>query len=332
LKAALILFYLLFLASPVFSHDEVFTRVCKLMGSRYEISVVASSEEEGVEYIDMAVAEIERIEQLISSWRPDSETSKINEAAGNHSVPVSGELFAFLKRCLQLSKVTSGAFDISYAAMDRIWKFDGSMIQMPAPEEVSASVKNVGYRNIILDEEKQSVFLKKKGMKIGFGAIGKGYSADQAKKLLVNAGVKGGIINASGDLAVWGEQPDGKPWMAGITNPLNKNKVFSWFPIKNRAVVTSGDYEKFVMLDGKRYSHIIDPRTGYPTHGLVSVTVFAPMAELADALSTALFVMGSDAGIDLVQQIDGVDCVMVTTEGEILKSGNIQISHDVSEY
>ncbi|WP_291861071.1 FAD:protein FMN transferase [Marinilabilia sp.] len=328
MKKELFLFVVLLYSLQGFSQDKIFTRVCKLMGSRYEISVVAQSGEKGDEYIEMAISEIERIERIISSWRPDSETSRINMAAGVHPVKVSEELFGLIQRCLKLSEITSGAFDISYAAMDRIWKFDGSMRQMPTPEEVAASVKNVGYQNIVLDEGNRTVFLKKEGMKIGFGAVGKGYSADQAKSLLKSYGVKGGLINASGDLTVWGEQPDEKPWIVGITNPLNKNKVFSWFPILDGAVVTSGDYEKFVVLDGRRYSHIIDPRTGYPSHGLVSVTVFAPKAELADALSTAVFVMGADVGLNLVDQLNGVDCVLVTQGSEILKSGDVQISRE----
>ena len=328
MRKGLILFFFLTFAFLILAQDKKFTRVCKLMGSRYEITVVAQSKEQGDEYIDMAVSEIQRIERIISSWRPDSETARINKAAGLHPVEVSSEFFGLLQRCLRLSDITSGAFDISYAAMDRIWKFDGSMTQMPTPERVAASVKNVGYQNIILNEKNHTVFLKNKGMKIGFGAVGKGYSADRAKSLLERKGVKAGIINASGDLTVWGTQPGGKPWLVGITNPLNKNKVFSWFPVRNGAVVTSGDYEKFVVFDGKRYSHIIDPRTGYPTHGLVSVTVFAPKGELADALSTAIFVMGPDVGVNLVNQIDGVECVMVAQDGDIVKSKNIEVSRE----
>jgi thiamine biosynthesis lipoprotein len=309
------------------SQNLKFTRVCKLMGSRYEITVVANNEAAGDEYIDLAISEIERIEHIISSWRPDSETSRIINAAGDHPVHVSSELFDLIGRCLYISKITSGAFDITYAAMDKIWKFDGSMSAIPSSKEVEASVQLVGNQNVVLNEEEHTVFLKRKGMKIGFGAIGKGYSADCARRLMESNGVSGGIINASGDLTVWGTQPDGKSWLVGITNPLNKNKVFSWFPLKRGAVVTSGDYEKFVVLNGHRYSHIIDPRTGYPTRGLVSTTVFAPRAELADALATAIFVMGKDVGLGFIGQVDGVDCVLVTDEGEILKSGGIQFSN-----
>ncbi len=303
---------------------ETYERTLKLMGSRYEITVVAGNEEEGNRYINMAVDEISRIEKIISSWDPNSQTSQVNANAGIAPVKVDPELFHLVERALQISKVTDGAFDISYAAMDKIWTFDGTLQEMPDEAVIRQSVAKVGYKNIILDKEKGTVFLKLTGMKIGFGAIGKGYSADKAKKLLMDAGVPAGMINASGDLNCWGARPDGTPWLVGITNPMNKNNVFSWFPIRNSAVVTSGDYEKFVMLNGKRYAHIIDPRTGIPASGLTSVTIFAPNAELADALATSVFVMGKDTGIDMVNQLKGIECIVVDDEGKIWYSENIE--------
>lgn len=296
------------------------------MGSHFEITVVADNEQLGNQYIDMAIKEISRIERLISSWDASSETSKIIENAGVNPVKASKELFNLIERSIRISKITNGAFDISYASMDRIWKFDGSMTKMPTKEAIQKSISKVGFQNIILDKTKQTVFLKKKGMKIGFGAIGKGYAADKAKQLLLEKGVSGGIINASGDLTTWGKQADGKPWTIGITNPLNENKVFSWFPLNNQAVVTSGNYEKYVELEGKRYSHIIDPRTGYPSSGLVSVTVFAPKAELADALATSIFVMGEEAGIHFINQLKGIECILVADKGNISNSENIDLN------
>jgi len=210
--------------------------------------------------------------------------------------------------------------------MDKIWKFDGSMKDLPTQEEISKSVEKVGYKNIILDSEKQTIFLKNPGMRIGFGAIGKGYAADKAKQLLISEGVTAGIMNASGDLCTWGTQPDGSSWMVGITNPLNKNKVFSWFPLDNNAVVTSGNYEKYVLLNGIKYSHIIDPRTGWPAHGLTSVSIFAPKAELADALATSVFVMGKETGLDFINQLPGIECVIVDDQGKIFTSNNIELN------
>ena len=295
------------------------------MGSRFDITVVANSEQEGNGYIDLAVAEIQRIEKLISSWDANSETSAINKNAGIQAVKVSPELFALIERAIRISELTDGAFDISYASMDRIWHFDGSMTEMPSEETIAASVEKVGYQNIVLDKAASSVFLKKAGMKIGFGAIGKGYAADKAKALLMSKGVSAGIINASGDMNTWGKQPDGSYWKVAITNPMNKDKAFALLPIKNGAVVTSGDYEKYVKFNGIRYAHIIDPRTGYPAHGIISATVFAPKAELADALATSVFVMGIDVGLDRINQLPQIECIIVDDEGNIHQSENIKI-------
>ena len=296
------------------------------MGSRFDITVVANNADEGNKFIDITVDEITRIEKLISSWDTTSETYSIIKNAGIQPVKVDKELYDLIDRAIKISEITDGAFDISYASMDQIWKFDGTMEKLPAEDEVAASVAKVGYKNIILDPENHIVFLKIKGMKIGFGAIGKGYAADKSKQLLISLGVKGGIINASGDLTTWGTQPDGSSWMVGITNPLNKNKVFSWFKLDNNAVVTSGNYEKFVEFNGIRYSHIIDPRTGWPAYGLTSVSIFAPKAELADALATSVFVMGKDTGLDFINQMPGIECVIVDDQGKIYESENVQLA------
>jgi thiamine biosynthesis lipoprotein len=161
-------------------------------------------------------------------------------------------------------------------------------------------------------------------MKIGFGAIGKGYAADMAKLILLKNNVKSGIINASGDLTAWGEKPSGEDWMVAIVNPLKKSNVFSWLPIKNKAVVTSGNYERFIKFNGKLYSHIIDPRTGYPSEGLLSVTIFSENAELADALATSVYVLGEEIGVDLINQLNGIDCIIINNKNEIIKSKNIE--------
>lgn len=295
------------------------------MGSRFDITVVAQDSIEAHSFIDLAVAEITRIEKLISSWDPNSQTSEINDNAGIKAVKVDRELFDLIERSLGISKLTDGAFDISYASMDKIWKFDGSMTKMPSDEEIKSSVSKIGYQNVLLDKENSTVFLVNSGMKIGFGAIGKGYAADKAKKLLLSKGVVAGIINASGDMNTWGKQTNGDPWKVAITNPLDKNKAFALLPINNGAVVTSGNYEKFVLFNGVRYTHIIDPRTGYPATGIISVTVFAPKAELADALATSIFVMGKEIGLNRINQIPNVECIIIDEKGQIITSNNIAI-------
>lgn len=323
-KKQFILISLLLLSTIAFSQN-VCKRTLLLMGSRFDITVVADDSIQGNSYIDLAVGEITRIEHLISSWDSHSQTSEINRNAGIKPVRVDPELFSLIDRAIGISKLTDGAFDISYASMDKIWKFDGSMKEMPSEEAITASVAKVGYQNIMLDKANSTVFLKLPGMKIGFGAIGKGYSADKAKALLMSKGVPAGIINASGDMNTWGKQPDGEDWKIAITNPLNKNKVFAILPLKEGAVVTSGNYEKYVTFNGKRYSHIIDPKTGYPASGIISATVFASKAELADALATAVFVMGTEVGINRINQLPGVECIIIDDKGKIYTSENLQI-------
>ncbi|MEO2063730.1 MAG: FAD:protein FMN transferase [Christiangramia sp.] len=305
--------------------QEIHKRTLKLMGSRFEITVTAENPEKANQYIDTAVGEIQRIERLISSWDPASQTSEINRNAGIKPVVVDPELYNLISRALKISEITDGAFDISYASMDKIWKFDGSMSSMPSEDAIRNSVSKVRYQNIILHPEDHSVFLKKEGMKIGFGAIGKGYAADRAKDLLRSQGITAGIINASGDMNTWGTQPNGDTWKVAITNPLNKEHAFALLPLENRAVVTSGDYEKFVKFNGVRYSHIINPKTGYPATGIISATVFAPKAELADALATSVFVMGIETGIDRINQLPGIDCIIVDTNGKVHTSKNIKL-------
>ena len=301
-------------------------RTTMLMGSRFDITVVAKDKAAAEACIDTAIAEITRIENLISEWRPETQVSLINKNAGIQPVKVDKELFDLTERALYFSEITGGAFDISFAAMDRIWKFDGSMTQMPDEETVKKSVAKVGYRNIILDRDKQTIFLKNGGMKIGFGSIGKGYAADKAKELLIAKGVKAGIVNASGDMNTWGRQPNKKPWTVGITNPVNKDSIFAIVPLKKySAVVTSGNYEQFIMLNGRRYSHIINPVTGYPATGVSSVTVFGASAEVANGFSTAIMVLGKDAGLKLLNQYKNLSCVVVTDEGETFCSSNFKI-------
>ncbi len=301
------------------------------MGSRFDITLVAKDSNSANTYIDTAISEITRIEKLISSWDPNSQTSEINKMAGIRPVKVAVELIELIERAKEISKITDGAFDISYASIDKVWHFDGTMTHKPTEEEIANSVAKIGYQNIIVDKVRQTVFLKLEGMKIGFGALGKGYAADKVRNMLKAKGVPAGIINASGDLTTWGKQPDGTDWMVGITNPLNKNKVFSWFPVVDAAVATSGNYEKFVEFDGIKYSHIIDPRTGYPATGLVSVTIFAKSAELCDALATSVFITGVDTGLNIIDQIKGVECIIVDDHNAIHTSKNIQLNATASE-
>ena len=175
----------------------------------------------------------------------------------------------------------------------------------------------------MLNEVDQTVFLSKKGMKISFGAIGKGYAADKAKELLISKQVVGGIINAAGDLTTWGTKANGQKWLVGIANPLSEERIFSWLPIVESSVATSGNYEKHFILNGIKYSHIIDPRTGYPSTGVNSVSIFAKSAETCDALATAVYILGKDKGLDLINQLGGIEVVLIDSLSQVHKSSGI---------
>lgn len=305
---------------------QIFSRVQKLMGNRFEISVVTENENWANERIDSAVAEISRIEQLLTTFKPDSQTNQVNENAGISPVKVDREVFELIQRSLRISALTQGAFDITYGSIDKsLWNFDAKMTALPDRETASKMVELIDYQKVILNKEDSSVFLQENGMRIGFGGIGKGYAAEMAKRLMIQEGVKSGIVNASGDLTTWGLQPDGKQWTIGIADPNHKSRPFSYLNISNMAVATSGDYEKFVMIDGKRYSHTINPQTGLPVTGIKSVTIIAPNAEIADALATPVTVMGVKVGLDLINQIKGIACVIIDDHDKMFTSKNINI-------
>jgi thiamine biosynthesis lipoprotein len=305
----------------------VFKQTMKLMGNQFEISVVANDEAFADKKINEAVAEIKRIETLLTTFRPDSQTNQINENSGIKPVKVDSEVFHLIQRSLRISEISQGAFDITYGSLDkRFWNFDKEMESLPDTETAKQSVALINYKNVILDAEDQTVFLKEKGMRIGFGGIGKGYAADRAKRLLQEAGVASGIVNASGDLVTWGMQPNSKPWTVGIADPENKLKSFSYMNISNMAIATSGNYEKFVIIDGKKYSHTIDPHTGFPVNGIKSVSIICPQAELADALATPVTVMGVEVGLNLINQLSNVACIIIDDSNKLYTSKNININ------
>lgn len=299
-------------------------RTTTLMGSRWQISIVAENAQTAELHIDSVINEVSRIEFLISDWKPESQVSQVNSNAGIRPVKVDPEVFDLTRRALRLSEMTNGAFDISFAAMDRIWKFDGSMNEMPSAESISRSVEKVGYKNIVLDSLNCSIFLKLKGMKIGFGALGEGYAADKSRELMLSKGIKSGIVNGSGDMSTWGEQPDGSAWTIGITNPMRSNALIAVVPLVESSVVTSGSYEKFVTFNGKRYAHIINPVTGYPATGLTSVTVFGPSAETANGYSTSMMVLGKDAALGFIKQFPEYRYIIITDRGEIISSPSLK--------
>ena len=296
------------------------------MGNHFELSVVGNREDWALARIEAGVKEIQRIERLLTTFRDDSETNLINRNAGIAPVKVSQEVFELIERSNRLSQVTQGAFDLTYGSIDkRLWNFDPSMTSLPDERTAKKMVRLINYKNIVLDRARTSVMLKEKGMRIGFGGIGKGYAAEKAKAVMRAMDVQAGVVNASGDLCAWGYQPGGKPWTIGIVDPDAPGTVIGLLDITDMAVATSGNYEKYALIDGKRYSHTINPRTGLPVTGIKSVTVVCPYAEIADAMATPVMVMGVEAGMHMINQLDHLEAVVIDDAGRVYFSNHIQL-------
>jgi FAD:protein FMN transferase len=305
---------------------RLFQRNNKHMGNRFNFSVVAHDALWAGQCLDAAEKEVQRIESLLTTFSDQSQTARINEAAGIAPVAVDEEVVQLVLRAQKISALTQGAFDLSYGSIDKsLWNFDTSMTALPDAQLARQSVQKINYRNIIVDAKANTVFLKEKGMRIGFGGIGKGYAADRAKQVLVNMGVKDGVVNAAGDLVTWGNAPSGKPWTIGIADPNTRNIAFSQLSIPNLAIATSGNYEKFAIIDGKKYGHTIDPKTGLPVTGIKSVSIICPSAELADAMATPVMVMGIKAGLFLLNQLKSMACIVVDEKDQLHTTKNIKL-------
>lgn len=306
---------------------SLYKQSMKLMGNHFEITVVADDEAWANERITLGVTEIKRIEKLLTTYAEDSETNLINANAGVKPVRVSEEIILLIERALRISSVTQGAFDISYGSVDKsLWNFDTTMKSLPSREIAKQSVRLINYKNIIINKDTSTVFLKEKGMRIGFGGIGKGYAAEQAKNVMQNAGVKSGVVNASGDLTTWGVMPNGEKWTIGIVHPEMADKVFSYMNVSGLSVATSGNYEKYIVIDGVKYSHTINPKTGLPVTGIKSVTIVSTNAEIADAMATPVMIMGIEAGLDMINQIKDIEAIVIDDNNTLYATKNIKLT------
>lgn len=317
-KSVVLKIALLFVSTFSFSQVEQ-TKTVNLMGSVFQITLVDSDSISADQNINKAISEIERIENLISEWRPQTQISQVNQNAGIKPIKVDKEVFELTKKAIWFSEISNGAFDISIVAMDKIWKFDGTMEKLPARKVIKKSIRNVNYKNIVLDSINSTIFLSKKGMKIGFGSIGKGYAADKARELMLELGIKAGIINAAGDLATWGTQINGNPWRIGVNNPLETGETIKILEFStNNAVTTSGNYEKYAEIESKRYSHIINPKTGYPSTELISVTIIGKNAEMCNGFSTSIMVLGLVKGLELIEKYPDYQYLIVNSKENII--------------
>lgn len=296
----------------------------KLMGCHFVLTAIDPDPHEAWEAIRAAEREIDRIEKLISSWRTDTQTAAINENAGIAPVKVDQELFDLIHRSLKVSEITSGAFDISGTLARYYWNFNNKENEWLSQEQIYELRDLINYRLIELDYDHQTVFLRRKGMKIGFGGIGKGYAAHQASLMMKSMGIKSGLINASGDLMAWGKPPNKETWTVNIPSPKDRRISLFEFSIPNGSVVTSGNYESYSLMNGKKYSHIIDPRTGLPIEFIKNVSVLSPNSEFGDALATAISVMGPQAGINMVNRLNGVECIVIDKDDQVYFSNNLK--------
>lgn len=306
---------------------RIFRRQDHLMGNRFVLGVVGEDQMKADNALNLAVEEIKRIERLFSTYQEDSLINKINQQAGISPVKVTEEVFQLTQRANKISDLTDGAFDLTYGSLDKdFWNFNQQMTSLPDLKKAEKAVELINFKNIELNPEESSIYLRKAGMRIGFGGIGKGYAADRAKFILNQQGFENGLVNASGDLCAWGRDENGEDWKIALAHPDAPEQVLAEIPLRNYAVATSGTYEKFVWIGGIKYSHTIHPKTGYPVRGTKSVTVIAPFAELADALTTPIAVMGVEAGMHLLNQLNGVAGIVVTDDNQLFTTNNLQSS------
>jgi FAD:protein FMN transferase len=275
---------------------------------------------------DAAIAEIVRIEKLMTTWDPASEVSRINAAAGKEAVQVGDETFDVIKEALHASEISSGCFDITFETLHGLWKFDQDLDpHPPTAADVRTRLKDVGYKHVKLDPTAHTVMIDDPRTHIGLGGIAKGYAVDQAAKVLLDAGLTSFFVQAGGDLYTRGEKPDGKPWQAGIRDPRGaEGDYFALMQVTDHAFSTAGDYERSYIVDGTRYHHIIDPHTGYPATASRSVTIWAPTALQADEIDDAVFILGPEKGLALVESIDGVGAVIVDSKNKVWVSKRLE--------
>jgi len=290
-----------------------------LLGTLVEIQIPCSKdqEQEARQAIMSARDEIARLEQLMSLYLEESDISRVNRNASEGPVPVSEETFQTVKKAVEFSVLSQGAFDVSFMPVGKLWRLNPENPYIPTEEEIREKMPLVNYKNIVLDDQKKTIFFKEKGMEIGLGGIAKGTAVNWAIRAIRKRGFPNALVNAGGDLYALGLNAKRKPWRIGIQHPRDASKFFTTIEVSNRAVVTSGDYERMVIVNGKRFHHILDTKTGHPAEKCISVTVVTEDAESADALATAIFVLGAEKGLELVKKMPDTEALIVTSDEKI---------------
>jgi thiamine biosynthesis lipoprotein len=303
--------------------QELQRRAQFIMGTLVEITVRGVDTEKAQSAITSAFDEILRLENLMSTHIAHSGISQLNNLAGEESAfAVSPDVLTVIRRGIFWGNKSQGALDISIGPVSSLWSFDNDNPSIPNAKSLKEATHLVNFRKITIDES--NVHLKQQGMSLQLGAIAKGYAVDKAMKVLEKNGIRHGLINAGGDLIALGERKDGLPWSIGLQHPRQPEKLSASFSLSGKAVATSGDYQKYFMQNGTRYHHILDPATGMPARGVISCTIIAETVMDADALATAVFVLGPEKGMALVDSVDGVEGMMITESGTTLFSKNFE--------
>lgn len=303
------------------------------MTSHLDISIVwdAADAKGAHQIISAGFAEADRLINIISAWQSNTELYAVNQNAGIKPVKVCDELFYLVQRAIKISDLTNGLFDVTFASIDKIWYFDKPMKELPSNEVIAASVRNINYKHIQLNEAAKTIYISNQGTKIELGAIGKGFIANKIMYKLKGLGVQGGLVNAGGDLTTWGHNEHGNKWKVGVADPAKKEKYLAWLPLINCAVATSGSYERFAMINGQRYSHIIHPKTGWPVKGISSVTVISADVELCDAIATSVFLLGLEDGLAFINGFNDLQCFIIDEENKYHYSDNLKkIQYDAT--
>ncbi|MEE8125128.1 MAG: FAD:protein FMN transferase [Nitrospirales bacterium] len=306
------------------SKEALIKRGQYLMGTLVFVTAVATDEETAKNAVAAGLAEIRRIEHLMSTWIPTSELSSVNAAAGKHPVQVGTENMEVLKASLDMATLTKGGFNISVGPAVAAWNVsqDG---RIPSQKELDAVRPLIFLSNIDLDETTGTVFLKRVGMQIDVGGIGKGFAADLAVEVMKSSGAVAGVVALSGDIKTFGRMPDQERFVFGIQHPRKEQGyVLGRIELENEAVSTAGDYQRYIMKDGVRYHHILDPDTLHPARGCQSVTIIAKEGVMADGLDTGIFVMGPEKGMALIESLPEVEGVIVDAQGTIMISSGLK--------
>jgi thiamine biosynthesis lipoprotein len=301
--------------------DQPTRRTQFIMGTLVEITVSHSDPDIIQTATTQAFDEMKRIEQLMSTYLPDSEISRINRAAGKEAIPVSPEVEEVIREGIYWSEQSGGAFDITIEPLVYLWNFDGEKEIIPRESTLRKTASLVNYKDIEIKDH--TVRLKRRGMAINVGGLAKGYAVDRAISIL-RSKVPNGIVNAGGDLFAFGQKNKQTPWNIGLQHPRKPQELLAAFAVQNQAIATSGDYQRYFIKDGIRYHHIFDPQTGRPARLMVSTTIITTEVMDADAMATAVFVMGPEKGIEWIDSMDNVEAMLVLNDGSIHYSKNFR--------